>query len=214
MDNFLITSTVSSYIFPTNINPSFHPSMNRQTHRLFHKKLYQQMSRSQRGRFVAEFMNAAGMYGNLDTVKDCVQRGVNVEAEKGDCWRAMHYACCYGHLEIVQYLVEEGRANIRVREKEGWTPLHLASQFGHFDIVKYITQDRKVHPHTQVSNDGTIALHVASQSGHIQIVQYLVEECGVDTTITTKEGSTASIVASEHGKQNVVEYLSKLPKKV
>lgn len=179
--------------------------------RLFHKTLYRKMSRSKRGRFVVEFINAAGLNGNLDTVKNCVERGIDVEAAKGeDAWRAIHSACSYGHLEIVQYLVENCRANIVAREREGWTPLHLACQFGHLDIVQYITRDRRIKVHTTTANDGTTALHVACQNGHLKVAQYLVEECGVDATVTTKCGETPMTMARDHGKQHVVDYLSKI----
>ena len=36
----------------------------------------------------------------------------------------LHLACAYGHLQLVQYLLDEKHADINIVDREGWTSLH------------------------------------------------------------------------------------------
>jgi ankyrin repeat protein len=57
-----------------------------------------------------------------------------------DIWgkTALIYASFYGRLEVVKYLVEDGKADVNIKTNTGWTALMLASKFGRLDIVKYL----------------------------------------------------------------------------
>ena len=50
----------------------------------------------------------------------------------------IHHACLNGHLNIVQYLIEELKCDASVRDKSGWTGLQYACKSVHMHIVKYI----------------------------------------------------------------------------
>ena len=53
----------------------------------------------------------------------------------------LHCASRWGHLAIVQYLVEECHSNVEAMTTSGWTPLHYASCNGYFDVVKYLVEE-------------------------------------------------------------------------
>jgi ankyrin repeat protein len=121
------------------------------------------------------FLDAAGVHGNLDIVKECYENGINVEAKKSNQWRALHLACCYGHLRIVQYLIEECQASVKARIGDGSNALHIASQYGHLNIVRYLIEDGQVSVATK-TNDGWTALHLASGKGQLAVVRYFVQD--------------------------------------
>jgi len=49
----------------------------------------------------------------------------------------LHYAARYGHLSVVEYLVNQ-KADINANGKEKMTPLHLAASNDHLSVVEYL----------------------------------------------------------------------------
>ena len=125
--------------------------------------------------------------GNLAVVKLFVDAGKDVNG-----WK-LHLAARSGHLEVVQYLVEQG-ADVGT--------LHGAAHFGHLSIVKFlVAQGANVN----AVNNGT-ALHNAASSGNLAVVRYLVEQ-GADVNATNDWGGTARSLAEKEGHTEVVAYL-------
>lgn len=50
----------------------------------------------------------------------------------------LYLACQEGHLEIVQYLVKDCRADAIIRANDGMTPLHAAAQMGHNTVIVWL----------------------------------------------------------------------------
>ena len=172
----------------------------------FRKKLYQDMSPSERQRFVTEFVNAAGVNGSLDALKRCIDRGVDVEAQKNDSYRAIHAASHYGRLRIVQYLVTEYRVDVMATIESGHTAMHIASWKGHLDVLRYFIEHCQVDANLKI-NDTWTALHIASQFGHLDIVKYFIEDCRIDATAKGNKGWTVLHNASFNGHLQIVKYL-------
>uniref|UniRef100_A0A7S1VUF9 Uncharacterized protein n=1 Tax=Grammatophora oceanica TaxID=210454 RepID=A0A7S1VUF9_9STRA len=71
-----------------------------------------------------------------------MQADVDVVSASPNEITPLHIACTRGHLDIVQYLVDTGGANIEAETNRGRrTPLHLASQHGHKAIVEYLIDE-------------------------------------------------------------------------
>jgi len=51
----------------------------------------------------------------------------------------LHVACCEGHSQVVQYLLDLG-ASVHVRDRYGDSPLDDAVTFRHMDIVKMLRE--------------------------------------------------------------------------
>ena len=49
----------------------------------------------------------------------------------------LHYACEYGHLKIVKYLISKG-ANIEAKDRYSQTPLYFASQRNKAKVVQFL----------------------------------------------------------------------------
>ena len=102
----------------------------------------------------------------------------------------LHYACKYGHLDVVCWIVEKfGSRCLELTDIEGWAPLHFASFKGHAEIVKYFLQ-KDVNVNLK-NKDGWTALHQACMKGHLQIVQMLVldEQCDINSKENTSKSS-------------------------
>ena len=80
-------------------------------------------------------LHHAAWNGDLQLVKEFVERGVDVEKETGGLTPLMT-ASCHGHLEVLRYLLEQG-AN-RDTSTEGETALHLAAEVGFCEIAKLL----------------------------------------------------------------------------
>ena len=164
---------------------------------------YQKMSVEQRQQVDAVLIDA-GINGNLATIKDCIFIGVNVEAQREDTWRTIHTASFNGHLPIVQYLVEYGRADVQATIKDGYTALHASCMGGHLEIVRYFIQNCRVDASTP-TNDGTTTLQLACFLGRADIVRYLIQECQVDVSKKDQNGFTALHAASQEGHLEITQ---------
>ena len=85
---------------------------------------------------------------------------------------ALHLASEYGHLPIVQYLLERG-CDPMCRGMKSNTPLHHACQEGELDVVRYLVEEVKVDPSCPDENDST-PLHAAAQCGTLARVSYRI----------------------------------------
>lgn len=88
-------------------------------------------------------------------------------------WTPMHFACFYGHSNIVQLLVAR-QANPNRENDEDLTPLMIACKEGHVECVRSLLK----HPRIQVNkmtHGESPALHKACRKGLATVVQLLVE---------------------------------------
>ena len=84
----------------------------------------------------------------------------------------MNTASQFGHLEIVQYLLDK---NLSVNEMstDRWTPLLSAANNGHLDILKLLIDQNAEIDHQSVN--GWNALKCAASNGHIEIMKELLK---------------------------------------
>ena len=82
--------------------------------------------------------------GNLDRVKELVEKGVNIESRYINDWTPyindwtpMTISANNGHLDIVKYLLQHG-ADIESKGNTDWTPLMCAINNVYIDVVKYL----------------------------------------------------------------------------
>ena len=146
--------------------------------------------------------------GAFDVVHDLVERGADVNAAADyvdieDCDTALCYACSYGHVAIVRFLVE-GVANVHAESSSG-TPLMYACRRGRLEVARYLVMEGGVAVNA-VSSAGYTALMVACQCGELETAEFLVE-AGANVSASTPAGTTALVLASEEGNWDVVSFL-------
>ena len=101
-------------------------------------------------------INRAAHQGNLEMVKYCVANECPVGAF------ACENAAKNGHLEVLKYLREEGKA------PWGWRTACWAAHNGHLHILEYLVE-RKCDKYS------TAACEYAAQYGHLDCLKYLRE---------------------------------------
>lgn len=84
--------------------------------------------------------------GDLDQVKSCLDRGVDIEKSDRRGRTPLHIAVMVEKPEIVRHLLEHG-ANVNCQDNEGRTPLHIAAILKNDGIVNLLIErgaDRKL----------------------------------------------------------------------
>ena len=120
---------------------------------------------------------------------------------------ALSQAVIFGHLDILQYLVNQGAdPTLADKNHAALTPFFWACLRGHMSIVKYFIEDMKVDPnHCQVGEE--TALSYATRENHLHIVQYLIHQ-GADPTLADKDDNPLTPLhwACRNGHMSIVKY--------
>jgi ankyrin repeat protein len=119
------------------------------------------------------------------------EAGADVNLSASDGKTALHFACCEGHLSIVQYLMT--CSGIK-KEHHSLTAIHCAIRYGHLQVVQYF--DKMIAK--VIFSRGMNALHVSCLYGHIAVVEFLLSSTLIDIKDTCKNGKTAVHYAILH----------------
>jgi ankyrin repeat protein len=118
----------------------------------------------------------------------------------------LHYACCHGHLDIVQLLLQSNAIDVNQTNNNGETPLHYACRYGYLDIVQLLLQNNAIDVN-QTNNDGDTPLHYACINGYLDTVQLLLQNSVIDVNQTNNNGETPLHYACRYGHLNIVQWL-------
>jgi ankyrin repeat protein len=75
--------------------------------------------------------------GNLEAVKDLLDRGADVHAKDIFANTPLHRAAESGHVEVCSLLLDRG-ADVHAKTNSGNTPLHEAAYFGHVEVCSLL----------------------------------------------------------------------------
>lgn len=92
---------------------------------------------------------------------------------------ALKQACAYGHLRIVDYLVQVCGADLNEWE---YMAIRDAAYSGHFHVIKYWVEQMQHDPNKQTFHIEHL-LKIFCRERRIRALTYLVTECNVDVTI-------------------------------
>ncbi|XP_062513241.1 uncharacterized protein LOC134189024 isoform X2 [Corticium candelabrum] len=88
---------------------------------------------------LALLLNAA-LEGELDLVKECIEKVEDSSKCNEYGVTALHNAVCSERKEVVSYLIDVG-CEVNASEVEGWTPLHLAAASLNLEIIRILIQN-------------------------------------------------------------------------
>ena len=161
----------------------------------------------------------------LKRVLEETQLDVGSEPLGSEGETALHVACAHGHLDIVQYPVNDRGCSVAVPNSRavGATPLEVAWTNKHWEVVEFLLKaiqgkelfaEVGLAPTTvtqlqEVAKYGDEALHQACIHGYLEVVKFLT--CGdylhlMDETVTS-HGTTPLQVAWENKHWEVASYL-------
>ena len=123
-------------------------------------------------------------------------------------WRsALLIAAQNGHVNIVQYLIDDCEMDINDTDEDGCSSLHFAAHDGYTDVINELFQHQELKKNYADKN-GRLPIHYAAQNGHFKAVELLVIN-GQDYKAGDKKGSTPLHLAAYCGHLSILNYLMK-----
>ncbi|XP_027022588.2 protein fem-1 homolog C [Tachysurus fulvidraco] len=121
-------------------------------------------------------------------------------------------AARYGHLDLVEYLLEcccapvevGGSVNFDGETIEGAPPLWAASAAGHLKVVQSLLGHGASVNNTTLTN--STPLRAACFDGHLDIVKYLVDH-KADLEVANRHGHTCLMISCYKGHKEIAQYL-------
>jgi len=146
----------------------------------------------------------AARNGDLETVKRIFRtsRGLLVMDEQGAT--PVHWAAFGGHVNVLEYLLDNLGFPPNDRNRDNVTPLHWAAYNGHRSAVDFlISRGAGIEAR---DSGGRTPLLVAAATGQADVVDYLIQK-GADINAVASNGDTPLRVARLRGKLEIVKML-------
>ena len=129
-----------------------------------------------------------------------------VNAKDEDEMSSLTWAACNGHLETVQYLLEQRNIDVNCMDSLLRTPLVRAATNGNFEIVKLLLSRSDIIADARADRWET-ALACAAANGQSSVVQLLMDHQDVDINNKDRYGETSLYKAVENGSVETVRTL-------
>lgn len=151
-------------------------------------------------------MFVASAEGNLESLKDCLKKGADINARSINLWTTLHFAAKGSSLEVIKFILDQ---NLSVNAKDiiGQSPLHIAAAHGRRNIVEFFIKEAGLYV-DDLNNSGKTPLHVAAQNGHKDTVEILLKN-KVNTVIQDISGLSPLHYAIINNHIDVVKILLK-----
>lgn len=143
----------------------------------------------------------AAMVGDLERCKWLVSCGANVNVSCEHSWpwhycfSPLSYACAYGRVECVDFLLSKGAHPDAYPRDDGFNALHTACKTGHLSVVTLLLEKGKADPNTEVVGEcATTPILLACQQGHAECVQVLIRHGASVNSVRRQDGSTPLVI--------------------
>lgn len=128
-----------------------------------------------------------------------------IDAHSQDGFTPLSLACFFGHLDVAEYLVDQGaNVNLAATNPMRVAPLHAAAAARSFQIVQMLVKAGA--DVNQAQQQGWRPLHAAAQNGDAKTVKLLLD-AGADRAARADNNQTASDLAMLKGHAEVVALL-------
>lgn len=154
--------------------------------------------------YSADDLRNASLQGDLESVRQIVDSGVNIEEGDQLDRTPLMFASFNGHSEVVSFLIEQG-SEVQKQNSEGRTPLMFASS-GPFPETVEILLENGADPNIKDSVEGWSALMYAAAEGNMEVIEVLLEY-NADISLADTDGETAEDFARNNGHSDVVALL-------
>lgn len=135
---------------------------------------------------------AAAAKGQLDVLKDCITKGVDINVTNRQGRTAITIASLNKHYECIAYLITAG-ADINKQDQTCFNPFLLSCLNNDLTLLRIVL---KANPDLNVlSRFGGIGITPASEKGHVEIVRELLEKTDINVNHTNFVGWTPLLEA-------------------
>ena len=136
--------------------------------------------------------------------------GLNVKYDE-DEFTSFMMACCYGHRDVVQLLLDHSETSIELNAttEDGMTAFMMACDNGHTDVVQLLVDYTSSNIDLKARDTyGMTALMLACEIGHTDVVQLLLDHSErIELNARSNSGYTALMTACQNGHKDVVQFL-------
>ena len=127
--------------------------------------------------------------GWLGCIRTVIEKyGCDVKIQDDSHCTPLHYACRYGHHDVVIFLISKGCDPDTVDLCQQ-SLLHHACQSLNMELVDYLVTSKHCGP-GQPDINGNTPLHIACKSNSPEIVRYLLSKAKSDIDAVNKQGQT------------------------
>lgn len=129
--------------------------------------------------------------GNLQNCVEILEKGVSVNETDSVGFLPIHYACKYGHKDIVQHLLDQG--SDPGTYITGKNPVEVAAKSGHVSIIRILAKNG-----SDVNDAGTNGLSpllAAVIAGQLECIEELIE-LGADINVRDTVGNNCLHLAA------------------
>lgn len=132
-----------------------------------------ELSAKEKALLVKETLVICAKHGHLTLFKEILHNEKPNKIFKD--YRILHESSAKGELEMVQYLIEEGKINVNIKDKNGETALYKASKNNHIPIVKLLLDKYGAKANVKSKNGKTI-LHYIAKEGYLTLLEYFLHK--------------------------------------
>jgi ankyrin repeat protein len=139
---------------------------------------------------------AAGSVGDVERL---LKQDPRLVAERShDGWTPLHLAAFFGHLDLVEKLLEAGAPMLTIsNNNEANLPIHAAAAGRRNEVVRLLVE-RGCPPDARASDQGYTALHLAANNGNVELIEFLLRS-GADRSLRAGANETAGDLALKQG---------------
>lgn len=140
-------------------------------------------------------LHIAAATGNLEIVQILTTHNPNpdINQQTSTGQTCLHYAVSKNHFDVVEYLINEMHASVRIKDSKGQLPIHRAAGIGSEKMIQMLVESGKSQLNL-LDSFGLSALHHALAEGHgdaaVQLVKY-----GADWKQLTSSGDNCLEIA-------------------
>ncbi|XP_011692189.1 PREDICTED: serine/threonine-protein phosphatase 6 regulatory ankyrin repeat subunit B [Wasmannia auropunctata] len=124
---------------------------------------------------------------------------------------ALHLAAMNGYTHLVQFLVQDHRAEIDVLTMKKQTPLHLAAEAGQLDVCNLLLELGASIGATD--DQGQKPIHAAVMNNYIEVAQLFLQRYPSMMLACTNDGNTCAHIAAMQANVRMIEELMKFDRK-
>ena len=141
--------------------------------------------------------------GNVEDMRRLLGAGADIESKDNSGETPLSRAAENGHLNVVQFLVNEASADVESKDVYQRIPLSYAAEYGHLEVAEFLVNEADPKADVESKSDSRrTPLSYAASNGELKVVKFLINETGADITSKNEEGKTALDVARREAQES------------